>query len=158
LNALAFSTYNFQFLRSWMQLVQFFIFSFFRSLFHLPICSLVSLVVFLTSFSTCTLFLPSFLLVFDVNGQTNLTCLSFCYQKHPVNKAENWRVLRFSQRRNWVFRTSVVWRRVTRSDNAMTQRHIREERNTRCIELCVVRDATLNCWIQNMCSVVIGQN
>jgi hypothetical protein len=33
---------------------------------------LVSLVVFLTSVSTCILFLPFFLLAFDVNGQTNL--------------------------------------------------------------------------------------
>jgi hypothetical protein len=48
LKVLAFSTYNFQFLRSWMQLVQLFIFSFLcHSLCHLPICSLVSQLVFL---------------------------------------------------------------------------------------------------------------
>jgi hypothetical protein len=60
LNVSAFSTYNFQFLGSWMQLFQFFIFSFFlcHSLRHLPICFLVSLVVFLTSVSTCILLLP----------------------------------------------------------------------------------------------------
>jgi hypothetical protein len=61
LNVLAFKTYNFQFLRSWMQLVQFCIFSFLcHSFCHLPICSLVSLVVFLTSVSTCILFYHSF--------------------------------------------------------------------------------------------------
>jgi hypothetical protein len=54
LNVLPISTYNFQFLRPWMQLVQFFIFSFLcHSLCHLPICSLVSVAVFLTSVSTC---------------------------------------------------------------------------------------------------------
>jgi hypothetical protein len=61
LNVLAFSTYNFEFFRSWMQLVQFFIFSFLcHSLCHLPICSLVSLVVFFTSVSNCILFYHSF--------------------------------------------------------------------------------------------------
>jgi hypothetical protein len=79
LNVLAFSTYNFQFLRSWMQLVQLFILSFLcHSLCHLPICSLVSLVVLSTSFSTCILFLKFFLLVFDVNGQTNSIFVLLC--------------------------------------------------------------------------------
>jgi hypothetical protein len=79
LNVLAFSTYNFQILRSWMQLVQFFIFSFLcHSLCHLPICSLVSLVVFLASVSTCVHFLPFFLLSFDVNGQTDLIFVLLC--------------------------------------------------------------------------------
>jgi hypothetical protein len=78
LYVLAFSTYNFQFLRFWIQLVQFFIFSFLcHSLCHLPICSLVSLVV-LTSVSTCILLLPFFLLEFDVNGQTNLIFVLLC--------------------------------------------------------------------------------
>jgi hypothetical protein len=47
------STYNFHLLRSWMQLVQFFIFNFFMSfLCRLRFCSLVSLAVLLTSDST----------------------------------------------------------------------------------------------------------
>jgi hypothetical protein len=42
---------------------------------HLPICSLVSLVVFLTSVSTYILFLPFSLLAFDVNGQNQLNLI-----------------------------------------------------------------------------------
>jgi hypothetical protein len=77
LNVLTFSTYKFQCLRSWMQLVQFFIFIFLcHCLCHLPICSLVSLLVFLTSVSTFILFLQFFLLAFDVKGQINLIHLS----------------------------------------------------------------------------------
>jgi len=54
---LAYSTYNFHLLRSWMQLVQFFIFSFFVSfLMSSSHMFLVSLVVVLTSVSTCILF------------------------------------------------------------------------------------------------------
>jgi hypothetical protein len=39
---------------------------------------LLSLVVFLTSVSTCILFLPFFLLAFDVNGQTDLIFVLLC--------------------------------------------------------------------------------
>jgi hypothetical protein len=39
---------------------------------------LVSLVVFLTPVSTCILFLPFFLLPFDVNGQTNIIFVLLC--------------------------------------------------------------------------------
>jgi hypothetical protein len=79
LNVLPSSTYNFYILRSWMQLVQFFIsVSSCHFLCHFSICSLVSLVDVLTSFSTCILFLPFSLLVFDVNGQTSLIVLLLC--------------------------------------------------------------------------------
>jgi hypothetical protein len=44
---------------------------------------LVSLVVFLTLVSTCIIFLPFFLLAFDVNGQTNLI-LGIIYQLKMV--------------------------------------------------------------------------
>jgi hypothetical protein len=43
-----------------------------------PICSLVSLVVFLTSVSTCILFALFFLLPFAVNGQTSLIFVLLC--------------------------------------------------------------------------------
>jgi hypothetical protein len=61
-----------------MQLVQFFIFSFFISLYHLPICSLVFVVVVLTSVSTNILFLPFSLLAFDVNSQASLFFVLLC--------------------------------------------------------------------------------
>jgi len=47
-------------------------------LYHLPICSLVFLVVVLTSVSTYILFLPFCLLAFDVNGQTSLIFVLLC--------------------------------------------------------------------------------
>jgi hypothetical protein len=62
LNVLAFSTYNYQFLRSWMQLVQFLIFSFFMSflmssshLFFGPPSGLLNI-----GFHLCTFFYHSF--------------------------------------------------------------------------------------------------
>jgi hypothetical protein len=79
LNVLALSSYNVYLLRSWMQLVQFFIFSFLVSfLYHLPICSLVSLVVVLASVSTCRPFLPFSLPAFYVNVQTSLIFVLLC--------------------------------------------------------------------------------
>jgi hypothetical protein len=39
---------------------------------------LVSLVVFLTSVSTCIIFLTFFLVAFDVKGQTNLIFVLLC--------------------------------------------------------------------------------
>jgi hypothetical protein len=73
LNVLSFSTYNFHLLRTWMYPVQFFIFIFFVSFTTpFPICSLVFLVVVLTSVSTYILYLPFSLPAFDVNGQASL--------------------------------------------------------------------------------------
>jgi hypothetical protein len=74
LNVLPFSTYNFQSLRSWMQLFHFFIFNLFISFlmsfshlfFGLP-SGLLNIV-----FHLYTFFLPFSLLPFSVNGQTNL--------------------------------------------------------------------------------------
>jgi hypothetical protein len=78
-DVLAVSTYNFHLLRSWMQLVQFFIFSFYMSfIISIPICSLVFLVVLLTSVSTYIHFLTFSLLAFDVNGQTSLIFERVC--------------------------------------------------------------------------------
>ena len=45
---------------------------------HLPICSLVSLVVVLTLVSTYVLSLPFSLLAFDVSGQTSLIVVIYC--------------------------------------------------------------------------------
>ena len=70
-NVVAFSTYNFHLSRSWTQLVQFFIFGFFKSFvtsysrlfFGLP-CGRVNIVFLLYTF-----YLPFSLPAFDVNGQ-----------------------------------------------------------------------------------------
>ena len=45
---------------------------------HLPVCSLVFLVVVLTSVSTCILFSPFSLPTFNVNGQTSLIFVLLC--------------------------------------------------------------------------------
>jgi hypothetical protein len=79
LNVLAFSTYNFHLLLSWMQLVQFlFSVSSYHLLYHLLICSLVFLVIVLTSVFTYIFFLPFSRLAFDVNGQTRLIFEFLC--------------------------------------------------------------------------------
>jgi hypothetical protein len=74
LNFLAFSSYNFHLLLSWMQLVQFFIFSFFTSFLmsssHLFFGLPSGRVNF--GFPLYSFFLPLSVAAFDLNGQTSL--------------------------------------------------------------------------------------
>jgi len=70
--------------------------------YHLAICSLVFLVVVLTSVSTCILFLPFYLPSFDVNGQTSLIFELLCdlLCSYVLLMVETFTWIKVSQREN----------------------------------------------------------